>query len=211
MAISVQRVVNEDPDVVIVAGSNDHLQSRGLLNALFDGFTPSSEAVGEAIFSLPCWRSRNQYGLALRSNWSRLSSCCLMAMPRYPNPCNSYTTWSKPNRQVDPNLYYPFRSELPAMWSDISSAIQGFKDHRTTSVVLNEGLGLELSSFGQLLKMRPGMGDEHRLVQRLANNIWFWQTDYVRDERRNLVRRNALSTEEYRKAMALRTEPHTNL
>ena len=197
--------------MVIVAGSNDHLQSRGLLNALFDGFTPSSEAVGEAIFSLPCWRSRLQYGIALRSNWSRLSSCCLMAMPRYPNPCNSYTTWSKPNRQVDPNLYYPFRSELPAMWSDISSAIQGFKDHRTTSVVLNEGLGLELSSFGQLLKMRPGMGDEHRLVQRLANNIWFWQTDYVRDERRNLVRRNALSTEEYRKAMALRTEPHTNL
>ena len=55
------------------------------------------------------------------------------------------------------------------------------------------------------------MGDENQLVQRLANNVWFRQTDYVRDERRNFVRRNALSTEEDLKAMALRTKPHTNL
>ena len=55
------------------------------------------------------------------------------------------------------------------------------------------------------------MGDEHQLVQQLANNLWFRQTDYVRDERVKLVRRNALSTEEDLKAMALRTKPHTNL
>ena len=55
------------------------------------------------------------------------------------------------------------------------------------------------------------MGDEHRLVQRLANSLRFRQIDNVRDERRNLVRRNALSTEEDLKAMALRTKPHTNL
>ena len=52
MAISVQRVVNVDPEVVIIAGSNNHLQSRGLLNALVDGSIPSSEAVGEAIMTL---------------------------------------------------------------------------------------------------------------------------------------------------------------
>ena len=44
-----------------------------------------------------------------------------------------------PNQQVDPYRYYPFRSELPAVWSDISSAIQGFKDHSMTRVVLDEG------------------------------------------------------------------------
>ena len=33
MAISVQRVVNVEPEVVIIFGSNDHLQSRGLLNS----------------------------------------------------------------------------------------------------------------------------------------------------------------------------------
>ena len=33
MAISVQRVENVDPEVVIIVGSNDHMQSRGLLNS----------------------------------------------------------------------------------------------------------------------------------------------------------------------------------
>ena len=58
--------------------------------------------------------------------------------------------------------------------------------------------------------MKPGVGDEHLLVQRLANNLWFRQTDYVREERGNLMRRNALSTKEDLKAMALRTKPHSN-
>ena len=34
MAISVQKVVKVDPEMVIIIRSNDHLQSRGLLNAL---------------------------------------------------------------------------------------------------------------------------------------------------------------------------------
>ena len=55
------------------------------------------------------------------------------------------------------------------------------------------------------------MGDEHQLVQQLASNLWFRQTDNMRDEGGNLVRRNAQSTEEDLKAMALRTKPHTNL
>ena len=79
MAINVQKRVNVDPELLIIAGSNDHLQSRGLLNALNDRSTSSS---------------RNQYGNVLRSNWSRLSSCCLLAMPRYPNACNLCTPWS---------------------------------------------------------------------------------------------------------------------
>ena len=49
-----------------------------------------------------------------------------------------------------------------------------------------------------------------RLVQRLANNLWFRQSDNVRDERGALVRRNATSTEEHHRSMAFRTKPHTN-
>ena len=52
MLISVQRVRNLDSEGVIKAGSNDHLQSRGLLTALIDGSTPSSEAAREAIMTL---------------------------------------------------------------------------------------------------------------------------------------------------------------
>ena len=139
-------------------------------------------------------------------------------MPRYPKPWNSCTPSLSfltegqfdvmiyaPNQQVDLNLCYPLRSELPAIWSDISNASQGFKDHSTTRIVLDEGSRKELSSFGRPLKMRP---DEHQLVQRLANNLWFRQTYYVRSERGDL---NALSTKEDLKAMALRTKAHTNL
>ena len=61
-----------------------------------------------------------------------------------------------PNRMVNPNNYYPPRSELPAIWGDISNAIQGFKDCSTTLVVLDEVVGLELSNFARLLKLRPG-------------------------------------------------------
>ena len=52
LAISVQRIVNMDPQVVIIAGSIDHLQSRSLLNGLIDGFSPSSELIGEVIMTL---------------------------------------------------------------------------------------------------------------------------------------------------------------
>ena len=61
-----------------------------------------------------------------------------------------------PNRMVDPNNYYLSRSELPAVWADNSNAIQGLKDCSTTRLVLDEVLGLELSNFARLLKLRQG-------------------------------------------------------
>ena len=80
-----------------------------------------------------------------------------------------------PNRVVDPDNYYPSRSELPAVWADISNAIQGLKDCSTTRLVLDEVLGLELSNFARLLKLRPGVDDDHLLVQQVADDLWFRQ------------------------------------
>ena len=40
------------PQVILIAGSNDHLQSRGLLSRLTDGSIPSKEVIGEAILTL---------------------------------------------------------------------------------------------------------------------------------------------------------------
>ena len=211
MVISVQRVVNVDPDVVRISGSVDQLQSRGFLNALIDGSTPSSEAVGEAIMTLLSAMTKAEKSIRQSFAW-QLVKVIFMLSPGYASlrePLQFVYAMivlsvegrfdvmiSATNRQVDPNLYCPFRSELPAIWSDISNAIQGFKDHSKTRVVLDEGLGLELSNFCRLLKMRPGVDDERRLVQWIAKNLWFRQTGYMRDERGNLVRRNALSTEE---------------
>ena len=41
-----------DPQVKVIAGSNDCLQSRGLLSSLTDGSIPSNEVIGEAIMTL---------------------------------------------------------------------------------------------------------------------------------------------------------------
>ena len=52
MALSVHRTVSMDPKVMIIAGSNDHLQSRGLLTLLTDRSLPSNEVIGGAIMTL---------------------------------------------------------------------------------------------------------------------------------------------------------------
>ena len=52
MMISLRRVVSMELQVIVVAGSNDHLQSRGLLSRLTDGSIPSDEVIGEAIMTL---------------------------------------------------------------------------------------------------------------------------------------------------------------
>ena len=41
-----------DPQVIVIAGSNDHLQSRGLLSRLTAGSIPSNEVIGEALMTL---------------------------------------------------------------------------------------------------------------------------------------------------------------
>ena len=162
MAISVQRVVNVDPVVARITGSNDLLQSRGLLNALTNGSTPSSEAIGEAIMKL--LSAKLEAEKLIRHCFTRqLVKVIFVLSPGYallPAPLQFVYAMvvllaegrfdvmiPAPDRKVDTSLYYPFRSELPAIWSDISSAIHGFKDHRSTRVVLDEGLGFELSNF----------------------------------------------------------------
>ena len=115
-----------------------------------------------------------------------------------------------PNRMVDPNNYYSPRSELFAIWADISNAIQGFKDCSTTRLMLDEVLGLERSNFARLINFRPGVDDDHLLVQQVANDLWFRQMDYAENEQGRTVRKNMTSAEEDLMALALRTKPHTN-
>ena len=52
IAISVRRKISMEPQVIVIAGSNDHLQSRGLLSCLTDGSIPSNEVIGESILTL---------------------------------------------------------------------------------------------------------------------------------------------------------------
>ena len=111
---------------------------------------------------------------------------------------------------MDRNNYYSSRSELPTVWADISNAIQGLKDCSTTRLVLDEVLGLELPNFARLLKLRPGVDDDHLLVQQVANYLWFRQMGHAENEQGRTVRKNMTSVEEDLMAMALRTKTHNN-
>ena len=188
MMISVRRVVSMEPQVIVVAGSNDHLQSRGLLSRLTDGSIPSNEVIGEAIMTLLSAMAEVEEAAKQRFTQNAVKVVFVLS-PGYaalPEPLQFVYTMvttiaegrfnviiPAPNRVVDPDNYYPSRSELPAVWADISNAIQWLRDCSTTRLVLDEVLGLELSNFARLLKLRPGVDDDHLLVQQVADDIWF--------------------------------------
>ena len=94
-----------------------------------------------------------------------------------------------PNRMVDPNNYYSPRLGLPAIWADISIVIQGIKDCSTIRLVLDEVLGLELSNFVSLMKLRPGVDEDYLLVQQVANDLWFRQMDHAENQQGRRVRK----------------------
>ena len=195
------------------------------LSRLTDGSIPSNEVIGEAIMTLLSAMAEMDSSVQ-RHFTKNVVNVIFVLSPGYailPEPLQFVYMMvtmiaegrfsviiPAPNRTVDPNNYYPHRSELPANWADISNAIQGFKGCSTTRLVLDEVLGLELSNFARLLKLRPGVDDNHLLVQQVANDLWFRQTDYAENEQGRTVRKNITSAEEDIMALALRTKPHTN-
>ena len=141
--ISVRRVVSMEPQMIVVAGSNDYLQSGGLLFRLADGSIPSNEVIGEATMTMLSAMAEIETSVKQRFTQNVVKGVFVLS-PVYailPEPLQFVYTMvttiaegrfsviiPAPNRTVEPNNYYPSRSELPAIWADISNAIQGFKD-----------------------------------------------------------------------------------
>ena len=76
-----------------------------------------------------------------------------------------------PNREIEMEILRRLRAELPAVWSDTSDAIRGFKDHSLQMLVFDEVLGLELSNFSRQLKLKPGIDDDHRVIVAMSNDL----------------------------------------
>ena len=114
---------------------------------------------------------------------------------------------SSPNREIEMENLRLLRAELPRVWSDISNAMRGFKDHSLHMLVLDEGLGLELSNFSRQLKLKPVIDDDHRVIVAMSNNVWFRGMDIKEEgERRN----NSKDTRAHLEAMVFRTKPEAN-
>ena len=65
------------------------------------------------------------------------------------------------NREVETRNLRQLRSVLLAVFSDISNAIRGLKDHSIHMLVLDEVLEWELPNFSRQLKIKPGFDDDH--------------------------------------------------
>ena len=200
-AIGIQRQTEMKPITIVFAGINDHLHSRGLLSRLREP-TTAEDAVWPAIKDI--LESMGEITDTLKEGaFPKITPRAVFALsPGYAHLPNGlkfvYAMMAllsegkfdviifTPNREIEVEYLRPLRAELPAIWSGVSNAMRGFKDHSLHMVVLNEGLGLELSNFSRQLKLKPGIDDDHRVIVAMSHDLCFRGLEIKEEgERRN--------------------------
>ena len=83
----------------------------------------------------------------------------------------------------------------------------GFKDHSLQMLMQDEVLGLELSNFSRQLKLKPGVGDDHRVIVVMSNDLWFQRMEVKEEGER---RQKSRETRAHMEAMVWRTKPEAN-
>ena len=170
MAIGVQRQTDMNPITIVFAGINDHLHSRGFLSRLRDPTTAENAvwpAIKDNLESMDEVVDATKEGsftkltlrvvFALSPGYAHLPDglkfvyaiVALLSEGKYD------VIISAPNLMIEMENLRPLKAELPAVWSDISNAMRGLKDHALHMLVLDEVLGLELSNFSRQLKLKP--------------------------------------------------------
>ena len=114
---------------------------------------------------------------------------------------------SAPNRMIEMENLRPLRAELPAVWSDISNALIELKDNALHMLVLDEVLGLELSNFSRQLKLKPGIGEDHRVIIAMSNDVWFRGMEAAGER---VKKKHSQETRAHLEAMVLRIETEAN-
>ena len=162
LAIGVQKQTDMNPITIVFAGINDHLHSGGFLSRLRDPTTAENavwpaikdilESMGEVVDATKegsFTKVTPRVVFALSPGYAYLPDglkfvyaiVTLLSERKYD------VIISAPNRMIEMENLRPLRAELLAVWSNISNAMRGFKDHALHMLVLDEVLGLELSNF----------------------------------------------------------------
>ena len=222
MAIGVQRQTEMNSITIVFAGMNDHLHSRGFLSRLREPTTAKDtvwpaikdiiESMGEAVDTLKEGVFRKITPRAvfeLSPGYAHLSDGLkfVYAMVALLSEGKYDVIISAANCGIEMENLRPLKAELPALWSDISNAIRGLRNHALHIIVLDEILVLELSSFSRQLKLKPGIDDDHRKIVAMSNDLWFRGME-VKEERER--RKNSKKTRAHLEAMVLRTKPDAN-
>ena len=222
LAIGVQRQLDKNPVTIVFAGINDHLHSRGFLsrlrdpamveNAVWPAIKDILESMGEVVDATKEGSFKKvtpRVVFALSPGYACLPDGLkfVYAIVTLISEGKYDVIISAPNRMIVTENLRPLRAELPAVWSDISNAITGFKDHALHMLVFDEVLGLELSNFSRQLKLKPGIDDDHRVVTAMSNDLWFRAMEVTGEKAR---RKNSQETRAHLEAMVLRTKPEAN-
>ena len=147
MAIGVQRQTDMNPITIVFAGINHHLHSRGFLsrlrepttaeNAVWPAIKDILESMGEVLDAMKegsFTKTTPRVVFALSPGYAYLPNglkfvyaiVALLSEGKYD------VIISAPNRMIEMENLRPLRAELPAVWSDISNALRGFKDQRSS-------------------------------------------------------------------------------
>ena len=222
LAIGVQRQTDMNPITIVFAGINDHLHSRGFLSRLRDPTTAENalwpaikdilESMGEVVDAAKegsFTKVTPRIVFALSPGYAHLPDGLkfVYAIVTLLSEGKFDVIISAPNRMIEMENLRPLKAELPAVWSDISNAMRGFKDHALHMLVLDEVLGLELSNFSRQLKLKPGVDDDHRVIAAMSNDLWFRAMEVAGED---TTRKNSLETRAHLEAMVLRTKPEAN-
>ena len=188
MAIRIQRQTENNPITIVFAGINDHLHNSGFLSRLREPTTAEDavwpaikvifESMGEIMDTLKegaLAKITPKAVFALSPGYAHLPDALkfVYAMVALQSEGKYDVIISAPNRGIEIENLKTFKAELPAVWSDISNAMRGFKDHSLHMLVLDEVLGLELYNVSRQLKLRPGTDDDHRVIVAMSNDLWF--------------------------------------
>ena len=161
LAIGVQRQTDMNPITIVFAGINEHLHTRGFLSRLREPTTAKDtvwpaikdilESMGEVVDTLKegaFTKITPEAVFALSPGYVQLPDGLkfVYAMVVLLSEGKYDVTISAPNCEIEMENMRPIRVELPAVWSDFSNAMRGFKNHSLHMLVLDEVLGLELST-----------------------------------------------------------------
>ena len=211
MAIGVQRQTEMNPITIVIAGINDHLhraynggrcsmashQRHSRIKGRNNGYTK------RRIIHLNDTKSGIcvVYGICNLPDGLKFvyAMVALLAEGKYD------VIFTAPNREVEAKKLKPLRAELPAVWSDISNAMRGFKDHSLNMLVLDEVYGMELSNFSRQIKLKPGINNDHRVIEAMSNQLWLRGIE-IKEEGEK--RQNSKETKAHLKAMIVEQNGH---
>ena len=222
MPIEVQRQTEIQPISIVFTGMNDHLHSRGFLSRLREPTTAEGavwpaikdilESMGEVVDTLKegsFTKITPRAVFALSPRYAHLPDGLkfVYAMVALLSEGKYDVIISAPNCGIKKENLRPLRAELPEVWSDISNAMRGFKNHLLHMLVLDEMLVLELSNFSRPLKLKPGIDDDHEVIVAMSNDLRFREMEVKEEGER---KKNSKETRAHLEAIILRTKSEAN-